>query len=318
MYIRKMMRGMAAGIVAALILQNMTMTVQASDMAVQNEIKLQAQGVQNRATGVNVAYRTQDEINNYVSASGANITDAVTFRVTPVTDVPYFPGMLSEETLDSAVRMLNQIRYIAGIPYNVVLDDDYTILAQCASLVNYANNKMSHYPEWPEGMEEDIYILGKEGAKSSNISWGSGMSWTLNHFIALGWMNDGGSSNIDRVGHRRWLLNPSMQKTGFGLVNGPSMTHSAVYVFDRSRKTSEYGVMWPAQNMPVEYFTTKFPWSISMGDSVDISKVHVTMKRNSDGREWNFSQSSDDGAFYVNNDNYGQKGCIIFRPDDIE
>ncbi|MDE6635932.1 MAG: hypothetical protein K2K09_04925, partial [Lachnospiraceae bacterium] len=25
-----------------------------------------------------------------------------------------------------------------------------------------------------------------------------------------------------------------------------------------------------------------------------------------------------DGAFYVNNDNYGQKGCIIFRPDDIE
>lgn len=131
-------------------------------------------------------------------------------------------------------------------------------------------------------------------------------------------MEDDEDSNIGRVGHRRWLLNPSMQKTGFGLVNGLYGTHSAVYAFDESGSASEYGVMWPAQNMPTEYFNAKFPWSISMGNSVDLSKVHVNVKRNSDGKEWNFSQSSSDGAFYVDNGNYGQKGCIIFRPNGVK
>ena len=36
-----------------------------------------------------------------------------------------------------------------------------------------------------------------------------------------------------------------------------------------------------------------------------------------DGKKWEFSQNSSDGYFNVNNDYYGQPGCIIFRPDSI-
>lgn len=105
-------------------------------------------------------------------------------------------------------------------------------------------------------------------------------------------MEDGDQYNIDRVGHRRWLLNPSMKKTGFGLVNGSNGTYSAVSAHDGAfGETEEYGVMWPAQNMPTDYFNEEFPWSISMGTTVDASAVHVTLTRKSDNKVWEFSEA---------------------------
>ncbi len=324
MAMKKVKQGIAAALAAALVLQGAPMPVQAASQdagaAVQGET-VPGPGIkgaaQKQAVGINVAYHTQDEIRAYIKNSGAGISDAVTFQENPVTEAPFGLGKLSNETLDSAVKMLNQIRYIAGIPYDVALDDSYNEKAQAASLVNYVNGKMTHYPTKPEGMADEMFALGESGAGSSNIAWGSSASWKLNRFIVMSWMEDGDSSNIDSVGHRRWLLNPSMKKTGFGLVNGVNGTYSAVYAFDRSGQAEHYGVMWPAQNMPTDYFNNKFPWSVSMGTEVDASAVAVTLTRASDGKVWNFSQSSADGAFYVNNDNYGQKGCIIFRPNDV-
>ena len=81
--------------------------------------------------------------------------------------------------------------------------------------------------------------------------------------------------------------------------------------------TPYYGVAWPAQNMPIEFFRDIYPWSISMGDIVDISKVKVTLVRKSDNKKWVFSKKTKNGYFNVENSNYGQKGCIIFRPDNI-
>jgi len=324
MAMKKVKQGIAAALASALVLQGAPMPVQAASQdagaAVQGET-VPGPGIkgaaQKEAVGINVAYHTQDEIRAYIKNSGAGISDAVTFQENPVTEAPFGLGKLSNETLDSAVKMLNQIRYIAGIPYDVALDDSYNEKAQAASLVNYVNGKMTHYPTKPEGMADEMFALGESGAGSSNIAWGSSASWKLNRFIVMSWMEDGDSSNIDSVGHRRWLLNPSMKKTGFGLVNGVNGTYSAVYAFDRSGQAEHYGVMWPAQNMPTDYFNNKFPWSVSMGTEVDASAVAVTLTRASDGKVWNFSQSSADGAFYVNNDNYGQKGCIIFRPNDV-
>ena len=320
MAMKKVKQGIAAALAAALVLQGAPMPVQAAQNGTIQEGAVQDTkgAAQPEASGVNVAYHTQDEIRNYIKESGAKITDTVSFQENPVTEAPFSLGRLSDETLDSAVRMLNQIRYIAGIPYDVVLDEAYNEKAQAASLVNYVNGKMTHYPTKPEGMEDEMFALAESGAGSSNIACGSGTSWKLNYFLVMSWMEDGDPSNINKVGHRRWLLNPSMKKTGFGLVNGTKGTHSAVYAFDGSfGETENYGVMWPAQNMPTDYFNTEFPWSVSMGTSVDASAVQVKLTRNSDGKVWNFSGSSADGAFYVNNDNYGQKGCIIFRPDDV-
>lgn len=268
-----------------------------------------------KPSGINVKYHTQEEIRNYARTSGVSLKDALEFDEEPVTESPYSLGKLSDTTLQSALKMLNQVRYIAGISDNVELSDEYNNLCQAASLVNYANNKLSHYPEKPDGMSDDMYKLAKRGAGSSNIALSSACS--LNRIIISSWMEDGDNSNIDRVGHRRWIINPFMGKTGFGAVSGKNGTYSSLYSLDTSnRSAEEYGVAWPSQNMPVEYFGTDFPWSVSMGTNVNKSKIKVTLTRKNDGKTWDFQDSSSDGKFYVNNNGYGQKGCIIFRPED--
>ena len=143
----------------------------------------------------------------------------LTYAETPNTENPYNIGMLSNETLQSGINILNHVRYIAGLS-DVALNDNYNKTAQAASVVIAADTTsiLNHYPEKPSDMSNDIYQLGAIGAKSSNIAWGSWSTYTLNDSIVNGWMDDGDPGNISRLGHRRWILNPSMGATGFGVA----------------------------------------------------------------------------------------------------
>lgn len=137
----------------------------------------------------------------------------------------------------------------------------------------------------------------------------------------IGYMDDSDPSNIEHVGHRRWLLNPLMQKIGFGYYNHFSDT----YVFDESRKEKiQYDfIAWPAPNyMPVEFMNEEIAWSVDLGNKYNtpsINDVTVTLTRRNDGKTWTFSQKNSSGSsmyyFNVNNDNCGLSKCIIFRPD---
>jgi len=247
---------------------------------------------------------------------------SIAYDVQPSASVPYSLGRVSSGTLNDALSALNAVRYVAGIGSNLTLNDDYNELAQAASLVNAANGAMSHYPAQPNGMGDDLYALGYEGASSSNLAYGYGPRgyWTFWDYIVHMWMKDGDSSNIDRVGHRRWALNPGMGQVGFGAVEVPrgsyAYTHTAMYAFDSSSADDYYGVAWPAQNMPVELFGDDFPWSISMGYAVS-ENVSVRVRDMDTGQEWNLYYGSPDGYFNVENSYYGQPGCIIFKPNGI-
>lgn len=269
------------------------------------------------STGINVNYHTQQEIRDYLKKNKVDLSAETTYKTTPSAKAPYKAGAVSSKSLKSALSTMNAVRYIAGIDANVTLDSSYNKQAQAAALVNEINGRLSHYPGKPSGMSTDLYDLGYKGAGSSNIaytSWKTGFGYSI---INL-WMNDGDNMNIDCVGHRRWILNPSMQKTGFGMVSGSNGTFSAMYVFDNvSAPTDYYGVAWPAQNMPIEYFGASFPWSISMGTIVDETKIKVTLTRKSDNKKWTFSSKKADGYFGVDNAGYGKSGCIIFRPKNI-
>ncbi len=170
-------------------------------------------------------------------------------------------------------------------------------------------------------MAKELYDLGYRGASKSNIASASWQNRSLNGTILHAWMADWDDYNIARVGHRRWVLNPQMGATGFGAVSGENGTYNAMYAIDYTGSGQEYGVAWPAQNMPVAYFDKRYPWSVSMGSDVDESTVKVTLTRVADSRTWTFGADSADGAFAVNNnisDICGQTGCIVFRPDGIE
>lgn len=270
-------------------------------------------------SGINVNWHSQEDIIEYLSEHPIDTISAVTFDEKPTLSgnltVSSF-GSVSTESLNTAITALNSIRYIAGIDDNITLDETYTEYAQGASLISAYYNALSHYPSQPESMDDETYNICYIGASSSNL--GAGHYNIVDSL--LGYMSDSQTSNIATVGHRRWILNPGMSKTGFGFVATTTgyRYYSAMYAFGESYVgESYYGVAWPAQNMPVEYFAANDPWSISMGQTIDISAVEVTLTRISDGKTWTFSENSSDGYFNVNNGNYGRKGCIIFRPNNI-
>lgn len=264
-------------------------------------------------SGLGVELHTQKEILNYYKKSGISLYAEPTYSKAPNTKKgSYDPGRLSNKTLKNSVGIINLIRYVAGLNYDVTIDNTYTDLAQAGTLINYLNGVIDHEPTRPAGVSKELYEKGYEGTSSSNLA--SGFS-TIGDSI-LGYMSDSDDQNMYFVGHRRWVLHSGMSKTGFGQTG----EFYAMYAFDHGRKGTETNIAWPAHNMPIEFFQDNDPWSISTGnDEEDISKIKVTLKRRSDNKKWTFSESNNsDGLFFVDSEiGYGDDGCIVFRPNDI-
>lgn len=262
-----------------------------------------------------IQYHTQDEIRNmWKKYSPKDIKDKYTSK--PKNKIPYKKGSVADSTLKNGVNTLNFIRYVAGISSDVTIRDSYQSLAQAAALVNFNDKSdwISHFPSKPKGMNDELYEEGYEGSSSSNLGAGHHNLYAS----ILGWMSDSDSSNIDRVGHRRWCLNPSMKYTGFGIDNNIY----SMYVFDKSGSDNGiHGVSWPAQNTPLNLFHNEDAWSISMGIPVPENDCKVVLTRKRDNRKWSFTMknSNKNGNYMnINNDNRGQIGCIIFRPKKIK
>ena len=172
---------------------------------------------------------------------------------------------------------------------------------------------LTHYPGRAAAIADPgydaLYTAGYNGAGRSNIAMGYTVTSAL-----LAYMSDADDTNIKTVGHRRWILNPAMGKTVFG-ANG---RFSAMYAHDLSGAGGQTKVAWPAQEMPLQYFSANDPWSVSFGRALNADRVSVSLIRVRDGRTWNFSSAAADGNFAVENSAYGQKGCVIFRPSGLD
>ena len=260
------------------------------------------------ASGLGVAKHSKSDIIAQIKKNGAYPSDAVTYKKAYKTKSPYYEGALSDATLKKALATLNNVRYIAGLNYNVTLDSTYTAQCQAGAYVNYLIDDLTHDPRKPSGMSDALYKKGYAGCSSSNIAMGSS---TLNSCILYSWMEDSDSSNIRYVGHRGWCLNPTMGKTGFGVAG----IYMSMYALDMSNNSSIKNVAWPAQTMPLEYFGNDYAWSLFTGQNETESRVKVTLKRKSDGKTWSFSKGKANGDFYVSNDY--QEGTIVFRPKGI-
>lgn len=274
-----------------------------------------------KVQAMNTRFHTQDEIRRFVADNPAEVKDSLVYLRNPYLETPYETGMLSNATQQSAVNLLNHIRYIAGLSADVKLSDKYSQYAQAAAFISYLNGNISSNPDRPKDMNNTMYMTALEGATHSLLSWASWGECGLNETILRSWMGDGegygygNRADISTMEYRRWLLNPQLGQIGFGAATGIRGTFSAAYVYDESNRTAkETGIAWPARNMPVEYFSSNSPWTFSLGQTVNENNIHVTLTRLSDYKKWQFSSTSADGEFFVNNNYYGQSGCIIFRP----
>jgi len=251
----------------------------------------------------------------------------------PDVNAPFRFGQVKKEVLEDGLKAVNFVRYLAGLPDDIRLDYDLTEQQQAgAILLAHIGGDLNHEPTRPVSMPYDIYELGYAATSSSNLAAGY---VNLYEAIMTGYMPEREPSNVPIVGHRRWILNPYMQTTMFGLAYNPDSyygLYSTMYAFNADRDPYdihfEY-VAWPSAGyFPLEVFDPLDPWSVSLNTAIydntrtDKIIVKVTSERERDTRFWRLEQTDNDlwfGNFMnVETSFYGLDFAIIFRPGDID
>lgn len=215
---------------------------------------------------------------------------------------------------EAALQKLKAYRFLCGVPYkHLKLDDKYNAHCEAAAKICDKLGRLDHNPPNP-GLPEDEYKLGLEGAQKSNLAAAFPKANLIKSLDM--WMDDSDAGNIVMLGHRRWCLNPTMGKTGFGR-SGP---FSSMWTIDFSHQPEPFDfICYPARGfMPVEYFAPTFAWCVSLNPKkyqiaddkavdVKIFPVNPEGKKSGEALALNYKSVSRVGA--------GIPLCIIFRPD---
>jgi len=239
----------------------------------------------------------------------------------------YKAGRLKKIYIDDGMNAVNFARYLAGLPADIAPDWKLAEQQQAAALSNAAIDQLSHYPAQVSGMQDELYQLGYKGASLSNLHAGIPTFYNA----VLDYMSDSDPSNIDRVGHRRWILNPLMTKTMFGMVFSESRQYpypySSMYAVDSERQMDEISydyIGWPAAGyFPTEWFSSNDAWSVSLNekhyDSKRTDEIKVRITRERDGTTWQLDKSDKDtgGNYFTVTSRASDPFCIIFRPAAI-
>ena len=216
-------------------------------------------------------------------------------------------------------------RCAVGLPYrHLRLDPMQCALAQAGADLCAKMGRLDHTPKNP-GLPKAEYDFAYGGTSRSNLSM---QSRRLNSIAGVNmFMDDSDPGNISRVGHRRWVLNPAMGMTGFGVSGGK---WGAMYSFDNRGpqheaypKDYEYRfVAFPAAGlMPTQLFKSHFAWSCSVNTAeyTVAAKVSPTIRLISacDAQAGKLESKSTPLTLNyqtLNKGGFGGGPCVIFRP----
>lgn len=265
---------------------------------------------------------SRDELRSAYGSLAQNRTHLSPYLEEP--DVTGFStcGTLTEAALQETLDYLNFIRNLAGLE-SVSLSPLYTFRSQNGALLLAANDELNHTPQIAPGMSEAIYESAYLGTSLGNIAK---FNWMRPEILLDGveyFVRDDGDFNLSTLGHRRWLLNPCMKETGFGLANAQSgMSYVAMYAVDDGNADVEWDyVAWPCEEaFPVELMRKDLAWSVSINDAVfdtEASSPVVRLTELVSGAEFQFDYSArtGDGFCLMNTAGFGSGDCLIFRPD---
>lgn len=170
-----------------------------------------------------------------------------------------------------ALARLRQYRWLVGLAHDVSIEPRYTDEAQEAAEVLAAIGRLDHHPKQPAGWADADFAKAKSGCGHGNLAMGVG---DLVRAVDL-WMDDSDPSNIDALGHRRWMLNPVMQTCGFGI----SGKFSVIWAHDDARKEpppQAWQAFPPPGYVPVTHFGNRHAWHLSLNPkdySVDLKSM---------------------------------------------
>lgn len=243
------------------------------------------------------------------------------YAVAPSAVAPYAPGDAAAGFRADGLNMINFARYLSGLPADVRLDASLNAEGQYGSVLLRKLGYLVHTPtadQRPADMTVAFFDTAKSATSTSNI----GAGYPDSESFQKGCLDDADVSNIARVGHRRWLLNPSLLYTGIGFVENYHTTK--VMGFTAAQKRTEavdYSfIAWPSEGVfPVEFCNSRTPWSITLNPAKYqwSGGYAVTMRRVSDGMLWVFdaADTNASGEFFAANfGGYGVSNAFIFRP----
>ncbi|WP_264941817.1 CAP domain-containing protein [Sphingomonas caeni] len=169
-------------------------------------------------------------------------------------------GILKPEVGQRVLAVLNNIRAFHRLPPVAYATAEEADEMQSA-LMQAANGALSHTPptSW------NCYTAaGANASAQSNlyIGLGSGLSYTRNDDIVIGWLTDVDNLVLNSVGHRRWLLYPFLSTIAYGRVAGRYQLSnkadaSALKVINTSQATPASlpdFVAYPYEDYPARYF----------------------------------------------------------------
>ena len=244
----------------------------------------------------------------------------------PSIHAPYATGAVDHQALEAAAQRLNVLRRLAGVP-QVQLDDSLSENAQYGAVLLAHLGSLNHTPAKPADMDNSFYQKAYKATSTSNIAAGMDLLESVDMF-----MQDSDARNVERVGHRRWQLNPELGRVGFGYAQNPDSIYRD-FVTEKVTDTSGSGcdydfIGWPASgNFPnyLDSFDANTAWSVVLNpDDYQVptqSGLVVTLVRQSDGKTWTLdgkaSYTPAASGRYLNVETSGVGNCIIFRPDGV-
>ena len=244
----------------------------------------------------------------------------------PSIHAPYATGAVDHQALEAAAQRLNVLRRLAGVP-QVQLDDSLSENAQYGAVLLAHLGSLNHTPAKPADMDNSFYQKAYEATSTSNIAAGMDLLESVDMF-----MQDSDARNVERVGHRRWQLNPELGRVGFGYAQNPDSIYRD-FVTEKVTDTSGSGcdydfIGWPASgNFPnyLDSFDANTAWSVVLNPDdyqvPTLSGLVVTLVRQSDGKTWTLdgkaSYTPAASGRYLNVETSGVGNCIIFRPDGV-
>jgi len=248
--------------------------------------------------------------------------DASPYEAAPSIAAPYAPGALTPDSRADALNMLNFLRWLAELS-PVSESSIYDFQCQHAAVLLAALDYVDHNAPRPEDMDGNFYDSAHLGTTSGNIAR---FNWMRDSIIREGvayFARDDGDGNLDVLGHRRWVLNPRMAATGFGLANSTSgMSYVVMYAHDLGNPAAEWDwVGWPAAGaFPAELLHEALAWSVSLNpERYDLaaSMPSVTLSEEASGLSFSFRPDLGvgDGFCAVSLEPFGSGACLIFRPD---
>jgi hypothetical protein len=174
---------------------------------------------------------------------------------------PAFEPLASAQQ-EQLLRKLSEYRYLCGVPHDMELSGEYAELCAAGTRLLESVGHLEHKPARPPGITDVLWNLGYAGTSQCNLADNSPVAGMVDL-----WMEDSDFSNVSRVGHRRWCLNPAMKRTAFGYYN---QRWGAMYAFDTSRENARLDrVAYPAEGyFPTTHLSQEAAWSVSFDPEV--------------------------------------------------